>query len=59
MDSILRAPDLNFFINKTTNIRKKRVINFYYYILKTAIIIEGGFYLKANIDIARIIDSKL
>ena len=59
VDRILRASDLNFFTDETTNIRKERVINFCCHVPKSATATGGGFHLKAEVGIARIIDGEL
>ena len=59
VDSILRAPDLNFFTDETTNVRKERVINFCCHVPKTATSTGGGFHLKADVGIARVMDGEV
>lgn len=56
---MLYTQNLNFFINKSINIYKERVINFYYYILKTATLREDNFHLKVDIDLIRTINSEV
>lgn len=50
---------LNFCTDKTTNIRKERVINLCYHIPPTATFNEGRFHLKAETEVARTITAKI
>ena len=59
VDKQLRASDLNFFTDETTNIRKERVINFCCHVPKTSTSRGGGFHLKADVAIARTMDGEI
>jgi len=58
IDSMLTGHYLNFFSDESTNIRKERVINLCVHVPKTATSGGGGFHLKAEAEVAEIMNAK-